>query len=119
MRENHQYALDSIKIFYICCFFFFSSRRRHTRYISVTGVQTCALPICQYIREYPNIEVLGAVVKDEPSFGSVKRRLGNTIIKYQHSEHDQKLIRDTVCEMMEIWASEEGDHYFRDRKSVV
>ena len=26
--------------------FFFSSRRRHTRYISVTGVQTCALPIC-------------------------------------------------------------------------
>ena len=27
------------------CFFFFSSRRRHTSYISVTGVQTCALPI--------------------------------------------------------------------------
>ena len=25
--------------------FFFSSRRRHTRSISVTGVQTCALPI--------------------------------------------------------------------------
>ena len=29
-------------------FFFFSSRRRHTRYISVTGVQTCALPISTY-----------------------------------------------------------------------
>ena len=29
----------------IFVFFFFSSRRRHTRYISVTGVQTCALPI--------------------------------------------------------------------------
>src|SRR5256885_14308246 len=27
-------------------FFFFSSRRRHTRY-KVTGVQTCALPICR------------------------------------------------------------------------
>ena len=27
-------------------FFFFSSRRRHTRYGTVTGVQTCALPIC-------------------------------------------------------------------------
>ena len=25
--------------------FFFSSRRRHTRYGTVTGVQTCALPI--------------------------------------------------------------------------
>ena len=30
---------------YFVFFFFFSSRRRHTRYISVTGVQTCALPI--------------------------------------------------------------------------
>src|SRR3546814_5873006 len=26
--------------------FFFSSRRRHTRCAVVTGVQTCALPIC-------------------------------------------------------------------------
>src|SRR5213076_3620354 len=26
-------------------FFFFSSRRRHTRWLVVTGVQTCALPI--------------------------------------------------------------------------
>src|SRR3546814_1089386 len=30
----------------ICCYFFFSSRRRHTRCALVTGVQTCALPIC-------------------------------------------------------------------------
>src|SRR3546814_12300572 len=29
-----------------CVFFFFSSRRRHTRCALVTGVQTCALPIC-------------------------------------------------------------------------
>src|SRR3546814_1314769 len=28
------------------CYFFFSSRRRHTRCALVTGVQTCALPIC-------------------------------------------------------------------------
>src|SRR6184192_2360441 len=28
-------------------FFFFSSRRRHTRCRLVTGVQTCALPICR------------------------------------------------------------------------
>src|SRR3546814_4895734 len=32
----------------VCCFFFFfSSRRRHTRCALVTGVQTCALPICK------------------------------------------------------------------------
>src|SRR3546814_6460783 len=31
----------------LCCVcFFFSSRRRHTRCALVTGVQTCALPIC-------------------------------------------------------------------------
>src|SRR3546814_9514113 len=30
----------------VCLFFFFSSRRRHTRCALVTGVQTCALPIC-------------------------------------------------------------------------
>src|SRR3546814_8800594 len=31
---------------YKCCFVLFSSRRRHTRCALVTGVQTCALPIC-------------------------------------------------------------------------
>src|SRR3546814_15373249 len=30
--------------------FFFSSRRRHTRCALVTGVQTCALPICTAAR---------------------------------------------------------------------
>src|SRR3546814_10093575 len=30
--------------------FFFSSRRRHTRCALVTGVQTCALPICGGVR---------------------------------------------------------------------
>src|SRR3546814_2350892 len=31
--------------------FFFSSRRRHTRCALVTGVQTCALPICAAYRQ--------------------------------------------------------------------
>src|SRR3546814_1577216 len=31
--------------------FFFSSRRRHTRCALVTGVQTCALPIFDYMVE--------------------------------------------------------------------
>src|SRR3546814_16442037 len=33
--------------YYVDCIFFFSSRRRHTRCALVTGVQKCALPICQ------------------------------------------------------------------------
>src|SRR3546814_904125 len=37
----HEHALS-----FVFCFFFFSSRRRHTRCALVTGVQTCALPIC-------------------------------------------------------------------------
>src|SRR3546814_2378817 len=38
----------SLLFFFILCLFlfFFSSRRRHTRCALVTGVQTCALPIC-------------------------------------------------------------------------
>src|SRR3546814_2678953 len=35
---------------YKCLLFFFSSRRRHTRCALVTGVQTCALPICDTAR---------------------------------------------------------------------
>src|SRR3546814_4888665 len=31
--------------------FFFSSRRRHTRCALVTGVQTCALPICPVTKD--------------------------------------------------------------------
>src|SRR3546814_5558124 len=36
------YSLRLIVLFYFFC----SSRRRHTRCALVTGVQTCALPIC-------------------------------------------------------------------------
>src|SRR3546814_14121457 len=40
-----------------CVFFFFSSRRRHTRCALVTGVQTCALPICTDVRGQPPVVV--------------------------------------------------------------
>ena len=50
MRYKEKVSVESkrVKGEMVCgvYFFFFSSRRRHTRYISVTGVQTCALPIC-------------------------------------------------------------------------
>src|SRR5881409_2031771 len=36
------------------CEFFFSSRRRHTRCETVTGVQTCALPILRYVTGEPD-----------------------------------------------------------------
>src|SRR3546814_9822467 len=49
------YCLFSL-LFVISCFFyvfFFSSRRRHTRCALVTGVQTCALPICRQDHSSP------------------------------------------------------------------
>src|SRR3546814_10166537 len=36
----------SVLLLYCVMVFLFSSRRRHTRCALVTGVQTCALPIC-------------------------------------------------------------------------
>src|SRR3546814_5446116 len=46
-----------VRMMSVCCFYlfltlvcFFSSRRRHTRCALVTGVQTCALPICSRFR---------------------------------------------------------------------
>src|SRR3546814_16929528 len=47
-----------------CCvvvflYVFFSSRRRHTRCALVTGVQTCALPICQAEKTRPRLPERG------------------------------------------------------------
>src|SRR3546814_3502168 len=45
-------------LFFLCVFFFFfSSRRRHTRCALVTGVQTCALPICIMLKSM----IIGAI----------------------------------------------------------
>src|SRR3546814_973776 len=41
------YLFDQYLLSLFFVYFFFSSRRRHTRCALVTGVQTCALPICE------------------------------------------------------------------------
>src|SRR3546814_3719338 len=43
------YRFAMIISVFILCVFFFSSRRRHTSCALVTGVQTCALPICDQL----------------------------------------------------------------------
>ena len=50
--------LFSVVLCYTFFFFFFSSRRRHTRYISVTGVQTCALPI-SLVKQFSRFILIG------------------------------------------------------------
>src|SRR3546814_2084191 len=42
-----------VSVLSLDCFFFFSSRSRHTRGALVTGVQTCALPICLVLGGQP------------------------------------------------------------------
>src|SRR3546814_5707504 len=44
----------------VCFLFFFASRRRHTRCALVTGVQTCALPICRRSQKGPSVLLLVA-----------------------------------------------------------
>src|SRR6266508_1476194 len=51
--------------------FFFSSRRRHTRF-SLTGVQTCALPI---LRSWLGHRVLGAVQPHPLDRGGGRQRI--------------------------------------------
>src|SRR3546814_2314206 len=46
MNECVRFLCDTRVCLVSVVYFFFSSRRRHTRCALVTGVQTCALPIC-------------------------------------------------------------------------
>src|SRR3546814_6640261 len=47
--------------------FFFSSRRRHTRCALVTGVQTCALPICTRLVACSHVSWVSGQVADVPA----------------------------------------------------
>src|SRR3546814_6574720 len=59
----------------VVVWFFFSSRRRHTRCALVTGVQTCALPICGEVRPFNDLQqrlnrktVTAAMLREFPAF---------------------------------------------------
>ena len=64
-----------------CVFFFFSSRRRHTRSGRVTGVQTCALPICSIKsgalpQGDPGSKIFMALVASIKSRGAAANKIG-------------------------------------------
>src|SRR3546814_836804 len=62
--------------------FFFSSRRRHTRCALVTGVQTCALPICTF-------EVILKTLTEELGY-----KVWHRVIDAQHfvPQHRQRIV---------------------------
>src|SRR3546814_7099932 len=87
--------------------FFFSSRRRHTRCALVTGVQTCALPICvgyrEHLRHVRGQDLLGTC--------SEERVPGAVDVA--------ELERGEVAGDEEAEQSESDDRCALDRKSVV
>src|SRR3546814_5874463 len=88
-------SMSLIVVVVMLWFFFCSSRRRHTRCALVTGVQTCALPICYpgtilalAVRRSPTHRrtletpplVLGARAKEQELGRSEERRVGKECV---------------------------------------
>src|SRR3546814_8643206 len=76
MLYLYRYSLFYMHVCLLCdigflCIFFFSSRRRHTRCALVTGVQTCALPICTKV--FPLITETAEGMFTTGSYGGAPR----------------------------------------------
>src|SRR5881397_1876746 len=64
-------------MFFNFLFFFFSSRRRHTRWLNVTGVQTCALPI--WFADNSPVKMGDVIVEWDPYTFSILTEVGGTV----------------------------------------
>src|SRR3546814_3816081 len=72
------YNMTLLYIYHYVFVFFFSSRRRHTRCALVTGVRTCALPIClSQIDDGSPRAILGAVVRNVAILAIASTRSGD------------------------------------------
>src|SRR3546814_11835228 len=102
--------------------FFFASRRRHTRCALVTGVQTCALPVAQWVEkeigqsgageaEWSADEVYlalprpggdGWVSIDRPSGEVSSEASSRGWIRYLNDQIGRASCRERVCQGVEI-----------------
>src|SRR3546814_6183599 len=90
-----------ILVFYFC--FFFSSRRRHTRCALVTGVQTCALPICSFASSgevYAGIYWNGLCAFNRDSFNSGG---GSSTVSASRSE-ERRVGKECVSTCRSRWS---------------
>src|SRR3546814_18138314 len=92
--------------FTYCLCFFFSSRRRHTSCALVTGVQTCALPICRRVRLFHGGGRRAAARHPPPGKGEQARR-GLRRLR----------CRRLAAGVQGLHPADDGGHV--DRKSVV
>src|SRR3546814_7151956 len=89
---------------------FFSSRRRHTRCALVTGVQTCALPISEFVKVYGARGLAYIVVEDK---AKGRDGLKSPIVKNLHDA--------ALTGVLERSGAENGDVIFfgADKSKVV
>src|SRR3546814_6381146 len=100
--------------------FFFASRRRHTRCALVTGVQTCALPICErpffndLVAFMTSDPVVVQVLEGEDAVARNREVMGAT----NPAQADEGTIRKEFAESIEA-NSVHGSDSLEDRQSVV
>src|SRR3546814_4493406 len=90
-------------VIFLLFFFFFSSRRRHTSCALVTGVQTCALPICSdhaaaYGKFLFETRLRKTVSSHPPSMGSVYRVPMEHMAEQPFIEIGRASCRERVCQ---------------------
>src|SRR3546814_7338146 len=92
--------------------FFFSSRRRHTRCALVTGVQTCALPICGRRRLCQQAVVLEGPVLKRPCRPPDAARAAPTE-SLRHGEADTFLNAQSAFHLLHVAEQFEDQAYPR------
>src|SRR4030043_1045243 len=85
---------------FLYCFFFFFQAEDGIRYVAVTGVQTCALPILGVFICHCGVNIAGTVdVKSvAEKMGRVENVVHSTDYIYMCSDPGQQLIRDAIQE---------------------
>src|SRR3546814_4224460 len=99
--------------------FFFSSRRRHTRCALVTGVQTCALPICYVqMKDYDAaenwyarvVEMEGSVADNRLLYGEVLKANGRyaeakrQLMAYAERSEERRVGKECVSTCRSRWS---------------
>src|SRR3546814_6948219 len=92
--------------------FFFSSRRRHTRCALVTGVQTCALPICPI--QLALFMKLTALAAETFWVGDIKQSI------YGFRGSDSQLMESVISALPKLGGTTEVlDQSWRSRTALV
>src|SRR3546814_9688380 len=83
---------------------FFSSRRRHTRCALVTGVQTCALPICPSVREAAGFDRMGVIDKEEEDIAIGRIEGGRILGHLDERSEERRVGKECVSTCRSRWS---------------